>query len=321
MNPMAVPKEDFDYFDSLLELRRQEVERQNTRSYDDYVPPNYNDFKVWKGVEKISSVMKKLHPAYEVFMEWREGELIKENIEAERRWALCVQIHGRPEFFWDRIQSLKGSTARHDYANCDHHKDPRITASESYYDEYAGFLYGENHEYYIDKFGKKRDRHPEFLKWWEREILPYTKYCQSGCEEKIKNYKKRAHGIRLLQRKDEIRKDAKTVFGSCGDSEDAIADHLDSLYDSVHHNPVNCGCRSYDDLNGWWNKWAHHYSVPTNFRLTLLYSDIIRHNPWDFPTLTTVEQREATKYEGEGTPDSIEFSSKLLLTNRNLPIP
>ena len=317
MNPMAavVPKEDFDYFDSLLELRRQEVERQKTRSYADYMPPDYNDFKVWKGVEKINNVMKKLHPAYEVFMEWREGEMIKENIEAERRWALLEGLHHKRECFWDRIQRLKGSTLRRHYANYTHYSDPRITASESYYDKYAGFLYGENYEYYFDKFGKKQDRDPYLLMCWETRI-PQTKYYQRRCKKKIKKYKKRAHAIRLLQKKDEIRKDAKTVFGSCGDAEDAIANHLDSLYHSIHHCPVNYGRIHYDAFCGYWDNWSDYFppSEPP-----LLYSDLIRHNRQYFPTLTEVELREARQYED--IPVSIEFSSKLLLTHRNLPIP
>ena len=239
--------------------------------------------------------MKNLHPAFDVFMQWREDEMVKENIEAERRWAL---MHGDHCCFWDHIQYVKD--------------------------------------------GGMCIPNPENLQYYSRVLYdePFDRACCSVNEgsniccnkcslrilEKTKNYKKRAHAIRWLQRKEEIQKDAKAAYSSCGDVEDDIGEHLESLYQSVHLNPVNYGYSHYDDIFHLWD-----FVLPKKGDIVgrkrrrrrhhvVLYSDMIAKHPSYFPGLAMVERSEKERYD-DCKSDTVEFSSKFLITHQNLPIP
>ena len=83
---------DIYEFDFLLTKREKELTRQHkqvvgnsdgdkNKSRCCYVPPDYDDFMVRKGAEIIRNKFRNIHPAYEVFMQWREYELIQENIQ------------------------------------------------------------------------------------------------------------------------------------------------------------------------------------------------------------------------------------------------
>ena len=250
--------------------------------------------------------------------------MIKENIEAERRWFLLQRGHGHKDFFCDVISHLR---------DCD--KNGPNDSSSELYDKYAGFLYDDNFEESLrikeyDYFFRK------FRRSWSSYLLCEARTSMialfmngyiKGWEERMEIYKKRAHRIRLLQKKDEIRRDAKKACSSCGDVEDAVAEHLDHLYEAINHNPVNYGCTRYRDLhpiarilgcNSF--NWTGLYPEFNPSRSwTLLYAHFHR-NRRLFPNLTLIEKREKIQCH-DCEADTIEFSSNLLITHQNLPIP
>jgi len=150
-------------------------------------------------------------------MKWREDEMVKENIETERRWFMLQRCgygysagHGQTVFYWDAISRLRDRDYKYSY-------DYGIFSE--FFDKcdgdyYERILHDEKYEYFLSN---------EFKQLWE---------------ERMEIYKKRAHRIRLLEQKAEIRRDARKAHSPCDDVDDAIAEHLDNLYGAIRHNPT-----------------------------------------------------------------------------------
>mmetsp|Transcript_29937 Transcript_29937/g.33620 ORF Transcript_29937/g.33620 Transcript_29937/m.33620 type:complete len:338 (+) Transcript_29937:81-1094(+) len=94
----TVPKSDSDYFAYLLNMREIDLAKQKICGHN-YKAPNYNDFILWKGAELIAERRERnntnttTHPAFQVFMEWREHEEVKKNIEVEG-YAIIRAVYG-----------------------------------------------------------------------------------------------------------------------------------------------------------------------------------------------------------------------------------
>jgi len=105
----VVPKSDSDYFDYLLNMREMDLARQKICG-NNYIAPNYDDFILWKGAELIAERRKKnntnttTHPAFQVFMEWREHEEVKKNIEEERYQIIKMVYSGQNEKRMDKYE-------------------------------------------------------------------------------------------------------------------------------------------------------------------------------------------------------------------------
>jgi hypothetical protein len=74
---VQVSKSNFYNFD-LMEVTKQKICCDNGKIH---IPPNYDDFMVCKGVEVT-------HPAFEVFMEWRELKIVEDDIDRKRHMAV-----------------------------------------------------------------------------------------------------------------------------------------------------------------------------------------------------------------------------------------
>lgn len=191
-----------------------------------YVPPDYDDFMARKGAEIIRNKRRNIHPAYEVFMQWREFELIQENIKQEE-----VNLA-------DKIGSEYLSTRQ--YLNKREIECLRLYGKS----RVQNFWYpGSTHieRGFIELLNKQNND----KKGIKKVCSPLMKKYQLRFQTEMNDYKQKANALRLMEKKIEIRDDAKSAYKSAKSAykseEDFIDDHLDNLYRSVHYNPVNYG--------------------------------------------------------------------------------
>jgi len=221
---------DIYEFDFLLKKREKELMRQHKQVVGNsdgdkiksrccYVPPDYDDFMARKGAEIIRNKRRNIHPAYEVFMQWREHELIQENIKQEE-YNLA-----------DTIDS--------EYRRTRQYLNKR--------EEKCLWLYGKNRNQnfwypgstHIERgFIELLNKQNNDKKGTQKVCSPLMKKFQLRFQTEMNDYKRKANALRLMEKKIEIRDDAKSAYKS---EEDFIDDHLDNLYRSVHYNPVNYG--------------------------------------------------------------------------------
>ena len=308
---------DIYEFDFLLTKREKELTRQHKQVVGNsdgdtiksrcccYVPPDYDDFMVRKGAEIIRNKFRNIHPAYEVFMQWREYELIQENIQ-QKEDKVAQKIDG---------ENFNNSQ----YLNKRERKCLWLYGNSLVQSNWNGT---HNERGFIELLKQNNDKNDD------KKVVcsPMMKKFQLQFQTEMKEYKEKANALRLMEKKIEIRDDAKSAYKS---EEDFIDDHLDTLYRSVHYNPVNYGhvdwsllhhaCeveRKYNKYNGIVLYSSYYCYVKNNGRR--LFPDYAKMNEDEEKDIA-----DWYRYCIEYTPWSYTemFKSTLIINHVNLPIP
>jgi len=216
-----------DYFNDLLEMSKDETRRAllSSSGGEKYIPSYIpTDLRILDGIEIMDRKNKKrithTHPAFEIFMDWRELEIVKENIQKEGHTLVLrvFELRKQKERYKEKKKKRTGEGVNRDEKKKEH------------------MLFNKCFLSYIEERSNDIDRRKRFEKWAieNSRISTKKKSTSQRCHEElekwilsyrraIEQYKRNAHLHRFLEKTQEIREEA--IKQACPSKDIAIVSY------------------------------------------------------------------------------------------------